>query len=927
MTEPATAAPTDAYIVSHTHWDREWYLTFPRFRVALTRIVRGVLDALENDPDFEHFCLDGQAIVLEDHLAIHSEDEPRIRALAEAGKLSLGPWYILPDEFLISRESTVRNLLLGHRVASRYGPVQRVGYMPDSFGHIAQVPQILRQAGMDSFVYTRGNGSEIDEVGCLYDWAAPDGSTVLAVNQVRGYCNAAGLGFDEIWHAHTQRDVKLERAVEQVRELFGAMSEQGGGDVVLLNNGCDHFPVQQEFGTVLTALREAYPHTTFRHTNLQAFVDAVREHGAERKRFEGELAGGRLHHILSGVWSARMPLKQWNDRCQTLLSGCWEPLEAYAHFALGRPYADGLLEHAWKKLLENHPHDSICGCSIDEVHRDMEPRFREVEETADAAMGEQLRALLPTFARKAEDDGETALCVFNPLPQSQRRVVERLVVLQPGEVDHESLAVVDDDGNSVPMEITEVEHVERFWGIDYRQTLWCEDQRARFETYKEQMGARILKLGEDQAGADRFVHLRFLADLPPVGHARYRLASDMERADPPTDESVQTDGNRIENDVIAVVLHPDGTLDLEDKRTGRTHTGLNVLESTEDIGDEYDYSPAEESRTITSRGVDGIVTQVEFGALRATLEASFLMELPPAIDPSRRKRLDGTVACPVNVRVTLEAGSAVVDIDVSFVNHAADHRLRALFKAAIETDHLVSDGHFYENVRSLDLPADDDWVQPHPGTFPQQDFSLVQDDDGGLAVLNRGLPEVACTREEGGTTIALTLLRSVGWLSRDDFPTRRHSNAGPTIPTPDAQCLGAQRFRYALMPFTGSHPHAPVRLLSERWRTPTPVVQGVMDRAFASNPGLLTLSAEFACVTAIKKHVERETLVVRVFNPASESDMARLALGPKVRQAWHVDLLEQRAKEVEALREGHVEVFLKPHEIATVEIELEAPTA
>ncbi len=923
MTSTPPAAPTDAYVVSHTHWDREWYLTFPRFRVALTRIVRGVLDALENDPHFEHFCLDGQAIVLEDHVAIHPEDEERIRRLAEADKLSLGPWYILPDEFLISSESTVRNLLLGHKVASRFGPVQRVGYMPDSFGHVAQVPQILRQAGLDSFVYTRGNGSEIDRLGCLYDWSAPDGSTVLAVNQVRGYCNAAGLGFDEIWHAHTQRSVKLERAIEQVTELFTAMGEQQAGEIVLLNNGCDHFPVQQDFGAVLGALGEAFPGTRFQHTDLQAFVDAIRAEAKPRESFMGELAGGRLHHILSGVWSARMPLKQANDRCQTLLSGCWEPLEAYAHFVLGRPYAEGLLEHAWKKLLENHPHDSICGCSIDEVHRDMEPRFREVEETAEAAMGEHLRALLPTFARSAEDDGETALCVFNPLPTPQHGVVERLVVLQPGEVGHQTFAVVDDAGASMPMEVAAVDHAERFWGIDYRQTLWCEDQRERFETYKAEMGARILKSGADEEGADRFVLLRFLAPLPPVGHARFRLTTDVARSDADgRADAVRVDGNRLENDVLAVVLHADGTLDLEDKRAGLLHRGLNVLESTEDVGDEYDYSPASEGLTVTSRGARGEVLQVEHGALRATLEARFVLDLPSAIRLDRVAREEATVTCPVRVRVTLDAGRAVADIDVRFENCVKDHRLRALFPTAIRTDHLVSDGHFYENVRALDLPADDDWVQPHPGTFPQQDFSLVDGEDGGLALFNRGLPEIACTREEHGTTIALTLLRCVGWLSRDDFPTRRHSNAGPTIPTPDAQCLGAQRFRYALMPFAPEG-RRDVRRASRAWHTPVPVVQGVMDRSVPGGVGLVQLHrSEGAEVTAVKKHAARDTLIVRLFNATSTAIEARLVATLTVARAWRVDLLERRAEELACGRS--VDLMLGAHEIATVELEFEA---
>ena len=213
-------APRRAFVVSHTHWDREWYETFHTFRLRLDRVLEQVLEALEAGGEFRHFVLDGQALALEDVLEQRPELEPRLRRLTEAGRLSLGPWLILPDEFLVSGEATVRNLQLGHESAARFGGEQKVGYMPDSFGHLAQMPQILRRAGLDSFIYTRGNGDEIDELGWVYRWRAPDGSEVLAVNQCEGYCNAGGLGHDELWHAHTAREVRCERAVERVAEAM-----------------------------------------------------------------------------------------------------------------------------------------------------------------------------------------------------------------------------------------------------------------------------------------------------------------------------------------------------------------------------------------------------------------------------------------------------------------------------------------------------------------------------------------------------------------------------------------------------------------------------------------------------------------------------------------------------------------------------------
>jgi len=317
-------APRVAFVVSHTHWDREWYQTFGEFRVDMDRAFRAAFADLEAGR-LDHFVLDGQAILLDDYLAGRPTERERIRDLVLAGRLAVGPWYILPDEFLVSGEATVRNLILGHQAASELGGVQKVGYMPDSFGHVAQVPQLLRGVGIDSFIYTRGNGDEIDRLGWEFTWRAPDSSEVLAINQVRGYCNAGGLGMHEIWHAHTPREVDPDRAVAQVREIFQAHAERARSDVVLLNNGCDHFPPPRDLDRILAALKEAFPATEFRRGSLLDYMEAVRASAPVLEAYDGELLGGRLHHILSGVWSTRMYLKQANERAQVLLSETVEP--------------------------------------------------------------------------------------------------------------------------------------------------------------------------------------------------------------------------------------------------------------------------------------------------------------------------------------------------------------------------------------------------------------------------------------------------------------------------------------------------------------------------------------------------------------------------------------------------------------------------
>ncbi len=923
----APLTPRLACIVSHTHWDREWYLPFHAFRVLLARTVSGVLDALEADGAYRHFCLDGQSIVLEDHLAVRPEDEPRMRRLAARGALALGPWYVLPDEFLIPPEASLRNLVLGRKVARRLGPVQAVGYAPDAFGHVAQMPQILRLAGIDSFLYTRGDADEIDELGLEWIWEAPDGTGVLAVHQCGGYCNAAALGYEELWHAHTQRDVDPGRAVEQVRDLFVRMAAESNGDVWLLNNGCDHFPAQRDFAAVLGALREAFPAVEFRHVGFSEYVEAVRGAGFATKRWRGELRGGKRHHVLSGVWSARMPLKQLNDEAHTLLADVCEPLTALGFFQYGLPYPGGLLEDAWKLLLQNQPHDSICGCSTDEVHREMGPRFDGVIQTADAVIRETLQALVPSFGTRPATDRDTVLGVFHPLPEARRAVVDRLVVLQPFEgLDPSSLRVEDAAGRRLPFEVTARHRVRRFWGIDWRTVLDVETQQERFDATASAFGDAFLEPPPGTELVDTFLRLRFLADLPATGFARFRLVEDAGSPVPalPEADRVRVEDGVLSNGLVAVRLHADGTFDLEDLRTGRRFEGLNALQDAEDVGDEYDFSPAAETLVVEARGEAGRLVTVDAGGLKGAREAHFVLPLPRRIAHDRKRRVAETVDCPVSVRLTLETGSPVVSIDVSFENHAEDHRLVARFPTGLRTDTVVSDAHFLLARRPVDPPDDTDWCQPAPDTVPQQEFSLVANGTCGLAVLVKGLPEVAALRaglDGRAVDLRLTLLRCVGWLSRDDLPTRRFQNAGPTLATPDAQCPGRHRFRYAVLAFEGDEIQADVKGWSRRWRTPRPSVQGVLDGAAAGGDGLVAVRTRRTTVTAVKRHDERDTLVVRLTNLVGESVAETLTFGLDLAAARRVDLHEVHVEPLKLEDARTLRVTFRPHEILTVEVE------
>lgn len=165
--------PVNIVVIPHSHWDREWYATFEEFRFYLVHFMDELTELLEEDEGFRSFMLDGQASLLEDYLEVRPEKRELLRSLVREGRLEIGPWYVQPDEFLISGEALVRNLMLGDRVAKDFGPVMKQGYVPDTFGHVNQLPQILRGFDIGTFYFMRGIGEEVSELGAEFLVGSP----------------------------------------------------------------------------------------------------------------------------------------------------------------------------------------------------------------------------------------------------------------------------------------------------------------------------------------------------------------------------------------------------------------------------------------------------------------------------------------------------------------------------------------------------------------------------------------------------------------------------------------------------------------------------------------------------------------------------------------------------------------------------------
>jgi mannosylglycerate hydrolase len=806
---PGSNAEVRFWVVPHTHWDREWYIPFQVIRLRLARMVDELLDTLEADPSFSCFTLDGQAIVLEDYLSARPESQEKLVRLIREGRIRIGPSYILPDEYLVGQESLVRNLLLGRQICRRYGPETPVAYYPDTFGHVAQMPQIVRGFGIDNFVFWRGLGEESDRLGVAFQWEGPDGSRLLAIRQIDGYGAADNLGR---WSRGVRNDDPSrneEFAVRRLKELAAFARpylERSGVVDLVVGNGTDHQRVQTDLPELLNGCRRDWPEAEYLITGLKEYVEALRPRMPYLPVHQGEMCQGKDAPVLRGVNSTRMPLKQRNEAVER------ELLEAEVACSLaylsGAIYPADDLRIAWMHLLRNHPHDSICGCSVDEVHRDMAWRFDAAEQLALRLRREALWNLAGGEAiwsyRERPSSSRTAV---NLLPWRRNGLVELPL---PPELAHARAVRAQGPGGDLPAQLV-----------------------------RDRGGAVALVATNAQGFGASPVRLR--AGQSPVSGARlvgYR---------------------GIENEHYRVEVLANGTLDILQKANGRRISGAHRLEDEADRGDEYNFCPVENEVRWDSRRHK---IRVRPG-LRGPAVASLLIEmdamLPAALRADRKARLRSTIACPIRVEVRLVAGVDRVEFVTTVDNRVEDHRLRVLFPAA-QSDHVRVEGHYATIHRPVALPAHDpDWKEPPSPTH----HTLGAVEAGGVALFTRGLPEYEARPAQDATDLAITLLRCVGWLSREDLSTRP-GGAGPTLPTPEAQCPGMHRFEYALA-LPGDVDDAQLVRLSHNYRF------GLLAGPEGVPAGsMLQVEGDGFALAALKGAEDGDGCVLRVYNPGPE---------------------------------------------------------
>ncbi len=870
-------------VVVHTHWDREWYLAHTPSVARLLVVMDEVLALLESG-QLQSFLFDGQTAAMEDLLA-HAEPAlaERARLQARAGRLLLGPWYVMADEFLVSGESLLRNLEIGLADATALGAAKGIGYLPDSFGHAAQMPALLRQFGIEHAVLWRG----ADAPSHLFDWVAPDDSVATTLFLPEGYYLPA---------------LNSQAGLDGLPALLGRIAARTPSGPLLLMHGGDHLAPSPALAQRLAQFNAAQgvyrlrPSTLAAH--LQAALAAEASEAAEaaqssvqragssppqRPRLHGELRHNSQAFVLPDVLSTRRPLKRAHQAAEDRLLGETEPLLAQLMPAGALPHR--ALEAAWRLLLQQQAHDSICGCSIDAVHTEMAQRFVQLGQRLDALLENALAAggLVSRHQHGQADvfADDHHFTLFNPLPK-QRQGWFAVSLFLHGPC-HTALALHNAAGQPLPhVLLSSAAQTELVSPLDDAPQQLA-GHRYELLVQAELPGLAALALWATPAAG---------AETAGPGAAPTSTTATTTASAPLTSPAAA----QISNAHWQLGLDEQGQLRALDKGSGRPVERFLSLLSELDAGDSYNFSPPPQPHSVHQACFSLLACQA--GPVVQELLLGLEMLLPAGLDAGRSGRSGDSVRLQAELRLRLVADEPALHLHLRWQQPACDHRLRLLLPWVLPAGSTPSDvklplaephstwsdtafAFTQRPARQVQIPA-----SPSRREMPvvvQPSHSAIS--AGALALAHRALHEHQRVDLAGHSHLGLTLVRSVGWLSRRDLVTRG-VGAGPDLATPGAQCLGKDEAELLLSWLAADEaPHLALGL-AEQLRRPPLVLRG-HGQAWGApvdigNPVLQT--------SAVRRTVQG-ALELRLWNPSAQPQPLMLAPQPQAGewQAVHAD--------------------------------------
>lgn len=879
------------YIISHSHWDREWYMEFEEHRLRLVRLIDDLLDLFNTDPDFNSFHLDGQTVILEDYLAVRPEKKEELEKRIQDGKLRIGPFYVLPDDFLVAPETHIENIQRGLKATKQLSAFKNPGYFPDTFGNAGQKAQLMKLFNLNELAFGRGiqavgfnNELKKETTGAKSEllWQSPDGSEILSVLFANWYSNA-----NEI-------PVEKEKVIPYWTERLEKAEKYALTDQLLMMNGVDHQPVQKNLSEAIRLANDCFPDYEFIHSNFVDYFKALRKSLPDHlPKVKGELTSQDTDgwYTLANTASSRIPLKQENVAAQNLLTGQVEPLMALNGDK--NPETKAKLDYAWKELLKNQPHDSVSGTGIDPVHRTMHHRFENVQEIGQALLDQETKTWLKQIDTTVFPEDSYPFVVTNTSEAEREDEIKIAIRV-------ESKRIVSPSPNK-----------------DYDEMVEKAKTYQEFEVIGE--GNFTYEVGQPYVSFDYtlpedkfreaffsiYVPVKLTTLLSPFSWKSFALIKKDQRAIL-YEEKKEYDKLKVESDYISVKVNQMGEVEVEDKQHHKSYPHLLFFEDSGDIGNEYIYKSDKENERYRFTKVENVKAYQDLDKQKLSYEVTAL--LPISADeqleyeqqavvevPERQaKRHQEKVSFKLKVNLELEKYHPKLKIHVDYTNNVKDHRLQAVIKNDFLTESNDSES-IFEVVTRLNQ-VQDSWKNPeNPQRF--RNFMSVETKDQGLVLSSFGLHEYEVSSK--GDEVRLTLLRSVGEMGDWGY-----------FPTPEAQLLGDGQADFTLTFTDGSEKEKTQAYHQARGGNLSLIVsQTDWHKGKRSPQGqFLTVESDHFAITGIKQ-IEKDQVIVRGYNMSSKEESIKIHFDGQEPQSM-VNLLN------EPLELAH-EADLKPCEIRT----------
>jgi alpha-mannosidase len=888
-----------------------------------------LLEIIKNQ-DF-YFTFDGQTIILEDYLEVRPEKKEILLQAIRDQKIHVGPWYLLPDIWLVGQESLLRNLEYSYNLCKELDiPFMKIAYLPDMFGHSKAIPQLLGDVtDFKAAVVWRGVPPDIKTVPFLWKGDKTSIKSIFTIYLPFGYGNAAGLPED------------IDNLTEEINMLISDLEPFSPIPSYLLQYGTDHQVPSRSIAEKLSQVN--IENTKISLGVLEDFVkklqEMIKQQNYSLHVYSGEFRSSARAHLLQDTYSARMWIKQWSQKIEDLLIHYAEPLNTYLWKVLGKKYPTSFLKQAWKWHLRNQPHDSICGCSIDQTHEEMKIRYYWGESIAESYIDEALTSLDASSIASSN----SSCYIFNPTNCSTipmfieftatgEEFFRSVTTLKGEEYEIQPLQSQSDvvwemtTGAIKLRTLLKMFSGRRVMSFYINNALFFEGKDV--ETCEVRLEVGDTPVGEFDVGSmkKKFLDLidnrgykkfhiiiakelkqTYAALLPLKAWSFTKLILNKEEVKSPASNLLEISKNSVSNDYYKVIFNKDGTFNLIDKFTGTIYEKLHQFEDWGDRGDEYTFGRLNPER-VKIHDVNRTVNIT--GPVVSEIKQTLTIETFQEVDPTRQKRI-GKSKIPVKTIFRFFNGPRI-DIQTTLTNTAKDHRLRICFDLPFTSEDTLTSTHFGFVKRRGSPIQDDSYIEQASGIQPQKRFIRVEDpkSKSAITLINQGLPEIELVE---GSRLSLTLIRSVGWLSRSDIP-ERPEHAGPFIATPGAQELGTRyTFNYSFFihskddPIIKSADHSEIATLFPKCIY---FQEKTLDDKILES--LIVIHDQYIRISSIR--VQNEKIWITMYNMSNETISTKVKVPDNVSEVLHVNLDGSEKGRYKPTKEI-AELIFEPHEI------------